>query len=35
MTYETETVKGKLFEDKTLSNPIRIFYDNTDAGTIV
>ena len=35
MTYETETVKGKLFEDKTFSFPIRIYYEDTDAGSIV
>lgn len=35
MTYETETVKGKLFEDKTFSFPIRIYYEDTDAGGIV
>ena len=35
MTYETETVKGKLFEDKTFSFPIRIYYEDTDTGGIV
>lgn len=35
MTYETETIKGTLFEDKTFSFPIRIYYEDTDAGGIV
>lgn len=35
MTYETPTIKGKLFEDKTFSFPIRIYYEDTDAGGIV
>ncbi len=35
MTYETPTIKGKLFEDKTFSFPVRIYYEDTDAGGIV
>lgn len=35
MTYQTETIKGKLFEDKTFSFPIRVYYEDTDAGGIV
>lgn len=35
MTYETPTIKGQLFEDKTFSFPIRIYYEDTDAGGIV
>ena len=35
MTYETNTITGKLFEDKTFSFPIRIYYEDTDAGGIV
>ena len=35
MTYETPTIKGTLFEDKTFSFPIRIYYEDTDAGGIV
>ena len=35
MAYETDTIKGKLFEDKTFSFPIRIYYEDTDAGGIV
>lgn len=35
MTYTTETIKGTLFEDKTFSFPIRIYYEDTDAGGIV
>ncbi len=35
MTYTTDTIKGKLFEDKTFSFPIRIYYEDTDAGGIV
>ena len=35
MTYETDTIKGKLFEDKTFSFPIRVYYEDTDAGGIV
>lgn len=35
MTYETPAIKGKLFEDKTFSFPIRIYYEDTDAGGIV
>lgn len=35
MTYETETIKGKLFADNTFSFPIRVYYEDTDAGGIV
>ena len=35
MSYATDTIKGKLFEDKTFSFPIRIYYEDTDAGGIV
>ncbi len=35
MTYETPTITGTLFEDKTFSFPIRIYYEDTDAGGIV
>ena len=35
MTYETDTITGKLFEDKTFSFPIRVYYEDTDAGGIV
>ena len=35
MAYETDTIKGKLFEDKTFSFPIRVYYEDTDAGGIV
>ena len=35
MTYITDTIKGKLFEDKTFSFPVRIYYEDTDAGGIV
>lgn len=35
MTYETNTITGTLFEDKTFSFPIRIYYEDTDAGGIV
>ncbi len=35
MTYETSPIKGTLFEDKTFSFPIRIYYEDTDAGGIV
>ncbi len=35
MSYTTDTIKGKLFEDKTFSFPIRIYYEDTDAGGIV
>lgn len=35
MTYETPTIKGQLFEDKTFSFPVRIYYEDTDAGGIV
>lgn len=35
MTYTTEAIKGTLFEDKTFSFPIRIYYEDTDAGGIV
>lgn len=35
MVYETDTIKGKLFEDKTFSFPIRVYYEDTDAGGIV
>lgn len=35
MTYETSPIKGKLFDDKTFSFPIRIYYEDTDAGGIV
>lgn len=35
MTYENPTIKGTLFEDKTFSFPIRIYYEDTDAGGIV
>ena len=35
MTYETPTITGTLFDDKTFSFPIRIYYEDTDAGGIV
>lgn len=35
MAYETDTIQGKLFEDKTFSFPIRVYYEDTDAGGIV
>lgn len=35
MTYETATIKGTFFEDKTFSFPVRIYYEDTDAGGIV
>ncbi len=35
MTYETTAITGKLFEDNTFSFPIRIYYEDTDAGGIV
>lgn len=35
MTYETTPITGKIFEDKTFSFPIRIYYEDTDAGGIV
>lgn len=35
MAYETETIKGKLFNDNTFSFPIRVYYEDTDAGGIV
>ena len=35
MTYQTEPIKGKLFDDKTFSFPIRVYYEDTDAGGIV
>ena len=35
MTYQTPTIKGELFEDKTFSFPIRVYYEDTDAGGIV
>ena len=35
MAYKTDTIKGKLFEDKTFSFPIRVYYEDTDAGGIV
>lgn len=35
MTYTTAPIQGKLFEDKTFSFPIRIYYEDTDAGGIV
>lgn len=35
MTYETNPITGILFEDKTFSFPIRIYYEDTDAGGIV
>jgi acyl-CoA thioester hydrolase len=35
MTYETSTINGKLFEDKTFSFPVRVYYEDTDAGGIV
>lgn len=35
MAYETAAIKGALFEDKTFSFPIRIYYEDTDAGGIV
>lgn len=35
MTYETETIKGELFPDNTFSFPIRVYYEDTDAGGIV
>lgn len=35
MTYTTAPIQGKLFEDKTFSFPIRVYYEDTDAGGIV
>ncbi len=35
MTYTTDPIKGTLFDDKTFSFPIRIYYEDTDAGGIV
>ena len=35
MTYEIPTIKGQLFEDKTFSFPVRVYYEDTDAGGIV
>ena len=35
MTYETPTIKGQLFDDKTFSFPVRVYYEDTDAGGIV
>lgn len=35
MAYETAPICGKLFADKTFSFPIRIYYEDTDAGGIV
>ena len=35
MTYGTDTIKGSFFEDKTFSFPVRIYYEDTDAGGIV
>ena len=35
MTYQTPAIKGELFEDKTFSFPIRVYYEDTDAGGIV
>jgi acyl-CoA thioester hydrolase len=35
MTYETNAITGKLFDDKTFSFPIRVYYEDTDAGGIV
>jgi acyl-CoA thioester hydrolase len=35
MRYETTPIQGKLFDDKTFSFPIRIYYEDTDAGGIV
>lgn len=35
MTYETAPITGHLFEDKTFSFPVRIYYEDTDAGGIV
>ena len=35
MAYETDTIKGKLFEDGVFSFPIRVYYEDTDAGGIV
>ena len=35
MTYETPHIQGQLFEDKTFSFPVRIYYEDTDAGGIV
>lgn len=35
MTYETNIITGKLFDDKTFSFPVRIYYEDTDAGGIV
>lgn len=35
MAYETDAIKGVLFEDKTFSFPIRVYYEDTDAGGIV
>jgi len=35
MAYETGTIKGKLFPDNVFSFPIRVYYEDTDAGGIV
>lgn len=35
MAYETPIIKGQLFEDKTFSFPVRVYYEDTDAGGIV
>jgi len=35
MAYETDPIKGKLFADNVFSFPIRIYYEDTDAGGIV
>lgn len=35
MTYETTPITGTLYPDKTFSFPIRIYYEDTDAGGIV
>ena len=35
MAYETNTITGKLFDDNTFSFPIRVYYEDTDAGGIV
>ena len=35
MAYETDTIKGKLFADNVFTFPIRIYYEDTDAGGIV
>ena len=35
MAYETDPIKGKLFENNIFSFPIRVYYEDTDAGGIV